>query len=119
MAPPKWAYENVFGPLDMRKIHGFPHDMPKNANSWLSESSSSDDTHAKFHLTRLYEEFEFHEDGNRDSDVIMRLFSTSLVGEARVWYENLPSKSIIIWEELESDFIKTWGDEKDLYFLFS
>jgi hypothetical protein len=119
MAPPKWAYDNIFGPLDMSKIHGFPHDMPKDANSWLSKFSGSDDTKANFHLTRFYKELVFHEAQNQHSDVIMRIFSASLVGEARVWYDNLPRKSIKIWEDLENAFIKRWGDGKDLGFLFS
>jgi hypothetical protein len=52
-------------------------------------------------------------------DVIMKLFSASLTGNARIWYNNLPSKSIKTWEDLENSFIKRWGDERDMTFLFS
>jgi hypothetical protein len=63
--------------------------------------------------------FKLHEAENRHSNVIMKLFSASLTGNSRIWYNNLPNKSIKIWEDLENVFIKRWGDERDLNFLFS
>jgi hypothetical protein len=95
MAPLKWASNNIFKPLDMSRICGFPHDMPKGASSWLSKFSGNDDTKVDYHLSRFYDEYGTHDEVNpQHSDVIMRLFSASLVGEARAWYDNLPSKSI-------------------------
>jgi hypothetical protein len=86
--------------------------MPKGANSWLSKFFGSDDTKVDYHLSRFYDEYGAHEAKNQHSDMIMRLFSTSLVGKARAWYDNLPSKSIRIWEDFESDFMKKWGDKR-------
>jgi hypothetical protein len=57
MAPPKWVSDNVFGTLDMSKVYGFPHDMPKKDNSWLPKFFGSDDTKDNYHLTKFYEEF--------------------------------------------------------------
>jgi len=33
MAPSKLESDNIFKPLDMSKICGFPHDLPKDAIS--------------------------------------------------------------------------------------
>jgi hypothetical protein len=85
----------------------------------LPKFSGNGDTEAHFHLRRFYNEYGLHEAQDHHLDVIMRLFSASLVGEARVWYENLPSKSIKIWKSLEDAFIKRLGDEKDSSFFFS
>jgi hypothetical protein len=57
--------------------------------------------------------------GNEHPGVIMKLFSASLTGDARIWYNNLPNKSIKSWEDFENAFIRKWGDEKDLTYLFS
>jgi hypothetical protein len=102
----------------MTKICGGPHKLPDKAKSWLPKFSSNDDITCN-HLTRFYKSFELHEVINRNSDVIMKLFSTSLIGDVRMWYNNLPSKSIRIWEDLENTFIKRWGNERDPIFLFS
>jgi hypothetical protein len=46
-------------------------------------------------------------------DVIMRLFSSSLIGDARSWYNNLPDKGIKTWQALQDAFIKRWEIKKD------
>jgi hypothetical protein len=49
----------------------------------------------------------------------MKISSTSLIGDDKAWYDNLPSKSIKTREDFESVFSKKWGDEKDMTLLFS
>jgi hypothetical protein len=93
-------YSN-FKPLDMSKIQGGSHNLPSKAKSWLPRFSGEDNTTSNLHLTRFYEGFELHEAGNRHSDVIMKLFSALLIGIARIWYNNLPNKSIKTWEDFE------------------
>jgi hypothetical protein len=119
MAPPKWASDNIFKPLDMSRICGFPHDMPKGVGSWLSKFSGNNDTEVDYHLRRFYDEFGSHEVNTQHQDMIMKLFSTSLIGDAKAWYDNLPSKSIKTWEDFQNAFSRKWGDEKDQASLFS
>ncbi|XP_060187293.1 uncharacterized protein LOC132616715 [Lycium barbarum] len=38
----------------------------------------------------------------------LRFFKYSLIGEAREWYEKLPSNSIHTWAELFDNFLKKW-----------
>jgi hypothetical protein len=96
MDPPKWAPNEIFVPLDMRKIQGGSHNLPKKDKSRLHKFSGEDNTIGNLHLTRFYESFELREVGNRHSYVIMKLFSASLIGNIRKWYKNLPNKSIKI-----------------------
>jgi hypothetical protein len=35
MAPPKWALEKIFDPLDLTNIQGGLHDLPKDVDSWI------------------------------------------------------------------------------------
>jgi hypothetical protein len=106
MALPKWELENIFKPLNMSRIHGFPHGMPKCASSKLSKFSTNDVTKEDYHLSRFYDEYGTHKINPQHSYVIMRLFFSSLIGDARAWYNNLPRKSINIWEDFERDFMR-------------
>ena len=46
-------------------------------------------------------------------DVVMRLFVQSLSGESRKWFKGLPNGSINDWDELKSQFIQIWGENRD------
>jgi hypothetical protein len=119
MAPPKWASNNIFKPLDMSRICGFPHNMPNGVDSWLSKFSGNNDTKVDYHLRKFYDDLGSHEVNLQHQDVIMKLFSASLIGDAKAWYDSLPRKSIKTWEDFENAFSKKWGDEKDKALLFS
>jgi hypothetical protein len=42
-------------------------------------------------------------------DLAMNLFSATLHGNARKWYDDLPDPSITCMEQLEKTFLKKWG----------
>jgi hypothetical protein len=42
-------------------------------------------------------------------DLVMKLFSATLYGNAREWYDNLPDASITTMEQFEETFLKRWG----------
>jgi hypothetical protein len=44
-----------------------------------------------------------------DEDLVMKLFSATLYGNAREWYDTLPNANITTMEQLEQTFFKSWG----------
>jgi hypothetical protein len=51
-----------------------------------------------------------------DEDVWMRVFVQSLDGEVRKWFRGLTPRSIARIESLDNDFLRQWGDKKDLMY---
>jgi hypothetical protein len=45
---------------------------------------------------------------DEDEDLVMKLFSASLDGEAKRWYDNLPAASITSMELFEKVFLAKW-----------
>jgi hypothetical protein len=51
-------------------------------------------------------------------DVYSRLLVQTFEGQVRTWFRGLPAGSIHTYDELESSFIRQWGERKDhLYYL--
>jgi len=51
-----------------------------------------------------------------NEDVWMRVFVQSLEGEARKWFRGLTPGSIVGIEAFDNDFLRQWGDKKDLMY---
>ena len=45
-------------------------------------------------------------------DVVLRLFSKYLVGDAALWFRNLEAGSIGSWDELYNTFSRCWGENR-------
>jgi hypothetical protein len=116
MALQPWV-SNTFIPLNMTGIQGFPHDLPKDVGRWIPKFSNHSVISAKGHLTSFYDALGLH-NVHEHEDVIMRLLSSSLIGYARQWYNNLPSKSIKTWETFENAFLKRWRSRKMVNFSY-
>jgi hypothetical protein len=70
------------------------------------------------HWTQFCDSFVFHLDGQDHPDVFMKLFTTSLVEEAKGWIYQLPEKSIKNIEELQRAFRVRWCDRENIQDLF-
>jgi hypothetical protein len=47
---------------------------------------------------------------NEDAEYLaMKLFSSTLHGNAKKWYDDLPNASITSMNQLEETFLKRWG----------
>jgi hypothetical protein len=56
--------------------------------------------------------------GLEHEDVYSRLLVQTFEGQVRTWFRGLPADSIGSYDELESAFIRQWGERKDhLYYL--
>jgi hypothetical protein len=45
-------------------------------------------------------------------DIILRLFSKSLVGDAALWFRNMKACSICSWTDFHHVFLRYWGENK-------
>jgi hypothetical protein len=54
-----------------------------------------------------------------EEDVWTRVFVQSLDGQARKWFKELPTNSIIGIEQLDEVFLKHWGERRDLLYYIS
>jgi hypothetical protein len=83
-----------FKPLDMSKIPGYPRQMPPKYEKWLPRFTGSDGERVDYHMSDFWAFFQLHPISDDAEDLVMKLFSTTLHGNARKWYDNLPVASI-------------------------
>jgi hypothetical protein len=62
----------------------------------------------KSHMRRFWKFFQHFPIDDEAEDLVMKLFSASLHGEARRWYDNLPAASINSMELFEEIFLAKW-----------
>jgi hypothetical protein len=98
-----------YKPLDMRKIPGYPRQMPRISERWLPRFTGSDGERVDFHMSNFYSYFGLHPVDDDAEDVVMKIFPTTLHGNAKKWYDNLPDASITSMNQLEEVFLKEWG----------
>jgi hypothetical protein len=101
MAPPPWD-TNIFNPLYMTGIQGYPHAMPNKFDKRLPKFSSNNVTSTEKLVDAFYTCFQNHPLKIDDEDMLMKLYVASLVEDVRRWYNNLPDKSIKSWEAFHS-----------------
>jgi hypothetical protein len=104
----QWDPRN-FKPLDMSEIPGYPRKMPPKYENWLPRFTGSDGERVDYHMSDFWDFFLFHPISDDVEDLAMKLFSSTLHGNARKWYDNLPDASITTMEQLEETFLKRWG----------
>jgi hypothetical protein len=94
MAPP-WDPGNIFRPLDMSEIPGYPRQMlPEHTKSWLPKFSGNDETITEEHMSIFWAFFQFFPVDEDVEDLVMKLFAVTLHDDARIWFNGLPDKSI-------------------------
>jgi len=90
----------------MTRIQGFPHDLLENGDNWLPRFSGNNDVLAKKNSISFYDTLSLRNAQYEHQDVVMRLFSSSLIKDSKLWYDDLPSKNIKTWQTLEDVFLK-------------
>jgi hypothetical protein len=104
----QWDPKN-FKPPDMSKILGYPGQMPPKYENWLPRFTGSDRERVDYHMGDFCAFFQFHPINDDVEDLAINLFSATLHGNARRWYDNLSDASITTMEQLEETFLKIWG----------
>jgi hypothetical protein len=83
--------------------------MPLKYENWLPRFTGGDRERVDYHMSDFWDFFLFHPISDDAEDLVMKLFSATLYGNAREWYDNLPNASITTMEQLEETFLKRWG----------
>jgi hypothetical protein len=97
-----------YRPLDMSKIPGYPRKMPPRYEDFLPRFHGSDEDCPKSHMRRFWKFFQHFPVDDEAEDLVMKLFSASLHGEARRWYDGFPPASIDSMERFERVFLARW-----------
>jgi hypothetical protein len=105
-----------YRPLDMSEIPGYPREMPPRYEHFLPRFAGIDDECPKSHMRRFWKFFQHFPVDDEAEDLVMKLFSASLHGEARRWYDNLPAASINSMERFEELFIAKWTMEMEVVY---
>jgi hypothetical protein len=102
-----------YRPLDMSEIPGYPRKMPPRYEGFLPRFDGSDEDCPKSHMRRFWKFFQHFPVDDEVEDLVMKLFSASLHGEARRWYDDLPAASIHSMEHFERVFLARWTMEME------
>jgi hypothetical protein len=102
-----------YRPLDMSEIPGYPRKMPPRYEGFLPRFYGSDEDCPKSHMRRFWKFFQHFPVDDEAEDLVMKLFSASLHGEARRWYDDLPAASIHSMEHFERVFLARWTMEME------
>jgi hypothetical protein len=97
-----------YRPLDMNDIPGYPRKIPPHYEDFLPRFAGINGECPESHMIRFWKFFEHFPIDDEAEDVVMKLFSASLHGEARRWYDNLPPASITTMEQFEEIFLANW-----------
>jgi hypothetical protein len=97
-----------YRPLDMSKIPGYPRKMPPRYELGLPRFDGTDEDCPKSHMRRFWKFFRHFPVDDEAEDLVMKLFSASLHGEARRWYDGLPPNTIDSMERFERVFLAKW-----------
>jgi hypothetical protein len=108
----QWS-SNLFKPLDMSAIPGYPRQMPPKYEKWLPKFTGIDAIGAEEHMSSFWAFFQLHPIADDAEDLVMKLFSATLYDAARRWYLSLPDGSIKTMDKLEEIFLKRWSIKED------
>jgi hypothetical protein len=87
--------------------------MPPRYEDFLPHFDGTDEDCPKSHMRRFFKFFQHFPVSDEAEDLVMKLFSASLHGEARRWYDNLPAASITSMEQFEEVFLAKWTMEEE------
>jgi hypothetical protein len=61
-----------------------------------------------YHMSKFWVFFQYRPVSREAEDLVMKLFSVTLHGEARIWHDNLPVASITSMDQFEEIFLARW-----------
>jgi hypothetical protein len=103
MGPGKFQTPN------MSKISRYPRKIPPKYEKWLSRFTGSDGARVDYNMNEFWDFFQLHPISDDAKYLEMKLFSSTLHGNAREWYGDLPDDSVTSMNQLEETFLDIWG----------
>jgi hypothetical protein len=104
----QWDLGN-FKPLGMSEILGYPRQMPPRYENWLPRFTGNDDVRDEDHMSNFWALFQLHPISDDAEELAIKLFSATLHGNSRKWYDDLPNARIKSMDQLEETFLEKWG----------
>jgi hypothetical protein len=86
--------------------------MPARYEKWLPRFTGNDVTSTEEHMDNFWAFFQINPMSDDVEDLVMKLFSSTLYDDARIWYEGLPDKSIKTMDQFEETFLNKWSLHK-------
>jgi hypothetical protein len=83
--------------------------MPPKYEKWLPRFTGSDGERPDYHMSNFWAFFQLHPISDDAEDLVLKLFSATLHGNARRWYDNILAASITSMDQLEETFLMSWG----------
>jgi hypothetical protein len=87
---------DLYKPLNMTNIQGYPNQMPTNVNKWLPKFPGNNVITVEDHIYVMGRDMD--NAGIDHEDVAMRLFASSLTEEALDWFKGLPDNHIMTYD---------------------
>jgi hypothetical protein len=109
MAHP-WA-RNLYKPLNMATIPGYPNNMPKESHKWLPKFTGNNVITPEEHLDAIGVAME--DNSIEHEDVAMKLLATSLDEDAKKWFKGFPDNHLQSYEAFTKLFKNRWTTKKD------
>jgi hypothetical protein len=97
-----------YRPLDMSEIPGYPRKFSPFIEFLLPRFAGTNGECPDSHMRRFWDVFQSFPVSDDAEDVVMKLFSKTLHGDAKRWYDNLPIASINSMERFEEVFLAKW-----------
>jgi hypothetical protein len=97
----------------MSAIPGYPRQMPPKYEKWLPKFTGTDAISVEEHMSNFWVFFQLHPVSDDVEDLVMKLFSATLLDASRRWYHSLPDGSIKTMDKLEEAFLKRWSIKED------
>jgi hypothetical protein len=97
-----------YRPLDMSEILGYPRRFSPFIEFLLPRFAGTNGECPESHMRRFWNVFQSFPVSDDAEDVVMKLFSKTLHGDAERWYDNLPTASINSMERFEEVFRAKW-----------
>jgi hypothetical protein len=86
----QWS-SSLFKPLDMSAIPSYPRQIPPKNEKWLPKFTDTDAISAEENMSNFWAFFQLHPISDDDEDLVMKLFSATLLDASRRWYLSPPS----------------------------
>jgi hypothetical protein len=109
--PPLSIFSKVVAIYDILSLPANLHDLLDNYMKILPKFIGEGDLTATKHMA-FFDQFAYIL-GIEFEDVYMRLFVQNFEGQVRTWFRGLPADSITTYDELETTFLRQWGEKKD------
>jgi hypothetical protein len=103
--------KDLYKPLNLASIIGYPNVMPKETNKWLPKFSGNNVVTVEEHLYAIGRDME--NEGVEHEDVAMKLLATSLTEDAQRWFKGFPDNHLASYEDFAKLFKSRWETKKD------